>query len=232
MIKRILDTKKQTAAALAEEIFQKINECDDSVNIALSGGSTPAILFSIVAEDYGDKINWRKVRIFWVDERSVPPEDDQSNYKMTARTLLSQIDIPESNVYRIHGENDAGKEAVRYSEVIEQSVPMEKNLPRFDIILLGMGDDGHTASIFPDQMSLLKSDKICERAIHPQNGQERVTMTGSVINNGKNIYFLICGESKVEILVKIRDKDPLYPASYIRSDAIFFLDKSASGKLT
>lgn len=232
MKKKVFDTKRKTAAALAEEIYRRIVKSDRLLNIALSGGSTPALLFSILAGDYRDKIDWNKAAFYWVDERSVPPDDDQSNYKMTFETLLSHIDIPESHVFRIHGENNTEDEAERYSEVIQKTVPMENNLPVFDIILLGIGDDGHTASIFPDQMDLLNSEKVCEKAVHPESGQERVTLTGPVINKGISVYFLVCGKSKAEIINKILNGDREYPASYIQSESrelYYFLDKEAAG---
>lgn len=230
MKKRIFDNKELTAAAMAEEIYRKTQENPKDIYIALSGGSTPALLFSILAKDYGKRINWKLVHIFWVDERSVPPEDDQSNYKMTSRTLLDFIKIPKGNIFRIHGEVDTYGEAKRYSEIIRQTVPQVNGIPVFDMILLGIGDDGHTASIFPDQMELLQSRNICEKAIHPQSGQKRVTLTGNVINKGKSVYFLVCGNSKRDIMKKIVQKSPQYPASFIQNDGelFFYLDRDAA----
>jgi 6-phosphogluconolactonase len=200
--------------------------------MALSGGSTPALLFSILPEKYRDQIDWSKVKIFWVDERAVPPEDDQSNYKMTAETLLNHVSIPGENIFRVKGENDAEVEAIRYSQILRNTVPLDDGIPLFDIILLGIGEDGHTASIFPDQMELLKSDKICEKAVHPQSGQLRVTLTGSVINKGKSVYFLTCGEGKAEILRKIGLRDLSLPASHInnKGELFFFLDSAAASE--
>ncbi|MDA3811949.1 MAG: 6-phosphogluconolactonase [Spirochaetaceae bacterium] len=234
MFKRIYETKKLTAEALAEEIFQKFQAMEREIYIALSGGSTPALLFSILAENYSKSIRFDKINLLWVDERSVSPEDDESNYKMTSRSLLDFINIPHSNIHRVHGENNTEQEAIRYSQIIKNKVPVENNLPVFDIILLGVGDDGHTASIFPDQMELLKSNKICEKAVHPQSGQERVTLTGPVLNNGESVYFLVCGKSKSDIIVKILNKDKSYPASYIenkKGNLFFYLDADASANI-
>jgi len=229
---KVYETKEKTAAALADELFRKISAVSEMVYMAVSGGSTPALLFSILAEEYKEKIDWSKVKIFWVDERMVPPEDDQSNYKMTVETLLNHIKIPEENVIPIRGENNADEEAIRYSEKIKEIIPLEDNLPLFDIILLGIGEDGHTASIFPDQMDLLTSDKICEKAVHPQSGQARVTLTGPVINKGKCVCFLTCGKGKAEIVKKIKAHDLSLPASHISNhgDLLFYIDSSAASE--
>lgn len=225
---KIFETKEKAATALADELFRKISASSQVVYMAISGGSTPALLFSILAEEYKNKIDWFKVKIYWVDERMVPPEDDQSNYKMTQETLLNKIKIPEENVFRIRGEQNADEEALRYSKIIRETMPLEDNLPLFDIILLGIGEDGHTASIFPDQMNLLSSEEICEKAVHPQSGQFRITLTGSVINKGQNVYFLTCGKEKAEIVKRIMDHDLSLPASHIQNigELLYFIDSA------
>ena len=233
MEKRIFDTREDTAAALAAELYNRIAEVQGEVYIALSGGSTPALLFSILSADYSQKIEWSRVKFFWVDERAVPPEDEQSNYRMTAETLLNHINIPDTNVFRIRGESPVKNEVLTYAEVIRSNVPFVNDLPVFDIILLGLGDDGHTASIFPDQMELLKSKEICAEAVQPQSGQTRMTLTGPVINNGRSVYFLVFGKNKEDMVKRILNKDPQYPASFIepnKGHLYFYLDKEAAGE--
>lgn len=231
MEKRVFKTQGDTARALAAYIAEYVEKGNDPVNIALSGGSTPAELFSILAEKYSRSIDWGKVRFFWVDERCVPPDHSESNYRMTAERLLSRVSIPDENVFRIKGEDNPRKEAERYSSLIKSEVREEEGLPAFDIILLGMGSDGHTASIFPDQLELLKSGNICEVAIHPETRQKRITLTGPVINRGRSIVFLICGSGKKDMLGKVLQGDPLFPASHVnpdRGEMHFYLDESAS----
>ena len=234
MNKYIYDTKDLTASSLADELFSIFQTSQGFINIAISGGSTPGILFRIISEKYGNSINWKNIRFFWVDERCVPPDDDQSNYKMTLETLFNHIDIPEENILRVLGENEPGNEAVRYSVLIKSLVPIGQGFPSFDIILLGIGDDGHTASIFPDQMNLLQSQEVCETAVHPESGQVRVTLTGKVLNNSKRVFFLVCGTGKKDIIPKIMDKDPIYPASHIiraKEGIKFYMDAAAAANL-
>lgn len=229
MEKKVFKTKEETAEALADEMYKRIQAHKGNMHIALSGGSTPAQLFALMSEKYGQKIDWQKVKFFWVDERMVPPEDDQSNYKMTALKLLNHIDIPPENVFRIRGENDVDGEVLRYSQLIEDNLPRENSLPLFDIILLGIGEDGHTASIFPDQMELFNTGDTCAKAKHPESGQYRITLTGPLINNGRCLIFLSCGKSKSDILKRIFSGDMTLPASHIdnKGEMLFYLDADA-----
>lgn len=155
-----------------------------------------------------------------MDERCVPPDDEESNYGMTKKYLLNKINIPLINVHRIFGEKDPAEEAKRYSEIVKLNLEVKNSLPELDLILLGVGEDGHTASIFPDQMELLNSNEIYAAAKHPGSGQARITLTGKIINNADRIYFLVAGKSKAEVVNKIlnRKGDYLkYPAAHIEN---------------
>lgn len=189
----------------------------------------------MLARDYRNKIDWAKVNVYWADERCVPPDDEESNFGMTEKILLNKVNIPESNVHRIFGGNDPEEEAIRYSEIIKSNLEFKNGSPEFDLILLGVGDDGHTASIFPDQMELLSSENICAVATHPVSGQKRITLTGKVINTAARIYFLVTGKSKAEVVSKILEKSEdylKYPAAHIDADnAGWYLDKEAAGLL-
>ena len=189
------------------------------INIALSGGSTPKLLFQHWATHYADSIDWSRLHFYWGDERCVSPKDEQSNYKMTRDLLLQHITIPKANIHRIKGEKDPPKEALRYSREILKHVPLKKGLPQFDLILLGMGSDGHTASIFPHQMDLLEASTICAVATHPDSGQKRITLTGPVLNNAQKVAFLITGASKQKVLSSILHQKRgwrQYPTAHIR----------------
>lgn len=206
----------------------------NSFNLAISGGKTPDLLFSILAEKYAHSSLWQKVHFWWVDERMVPPNHQESNFGVAQKLLFSQISIPEENIHRIKGENDPENEAFSYSGQIQKSIPQSENWPVFDLILLGMGDDGHTASIFPDRMELLESDRICEVAVHPTSGQKRVTLTGKVINNASKICFLVTGAGKANLFSEISKKTKkanLFPAAYVipeHGDLYWYVDQSAS----
>ena len=185
-----------------------VSNKDKYFNIALSGGSTPKEIFRILSSEYKDTIDWKKVQLFWGDERCVPPENSESNYCIAKQLLIDNVGLPEQNVFRIKGEEEPSGESIRYADIIRENVKTENGLPAFDLTMLGVGEDGHTASIFPNQTNLLNSDKICATAVHPESNQIRVTITGNVINNSKRIIFLVSGKSKSEILKRIfRDKN-------------------------
>jgi 6-phosphogluconolactonase len=156
---------------------------------------------------------------------------------MAKEYLLDHIDIPVENIYRIKGEDNPDNEAERYSNEIKKYLPEVNGLPQFDAAMLGLGEDGHTASIFPDQLKLLSSDKICETTIHPSTKQKRITLTGKVINNSGEIYFLVTGKKKSIIVEKILNKKNNYlkfPASHINpfnGELFWFLGDEAASEL-
>ena len=216
----------ELAARLAEDFknaLQKKAASGESLTVALSGGHTPKAFFEILAESpYRNGLPWDRAVFFWGDERCVPPDDVESNYKMTNDALLSHIDIPESNIHRVLGENPPAGEAERYGNEIVKCVPSGGNgFPRFDWIFLGMGEDGHTASLFPGAPTLQEKERICVVATHPQTGQKRVSVTFPVINNAERVSFLVSGAGKEPVLKEIleRGSEPLpYPASMVHPD--------------
>lgn len=206
-------------------------------SIALSGGSTPRAIFNLIAENYKDKIDWSKILIFWGDERCVPPTDIESNYRMADETLFKKISLPAKNIYRIKGENDPATEANNYSEIIYKLIPLVNNIPQFDLFLLGLGEDGHTASIFPYNIQLFNSDKIFEISEHPVTKQKRITATGKLINNAKQISFIATGSGKADKVAQILQKKQGYlklPASLVNPNngqIIWMLDKAAGANM-
>jgi len=236
----IYETPEDTARAVANLIQAKAKEKIKQslpLNIALSGGNTPKLLFNLMASEYADTIPWHFVRLFWVDERCVPPTNIESNYGMTYEHLLKNVPVHDTNIFPIQGEIDPKTEARRYQHILEAQLPSSNGLPKFDMILLGMGDDGHTASIFPNDLSLIHSDQFVAVSIHPVSNQKRITLTGQIINQADDVIFLITGASKAEILKQIIHKEQdfrNYPASYIHAHSVpahFYLDKTAAGKL-
>lgn len=207
----------------------------ETVHIALSGGSTPKIVFDELASNFQEDIDWSHVHLYWGDERCVEPTDDDSNYKMTVAHLISKINIPKDNIHRIKGENEPEYEAKRYAELLDENLPKTKGLPQFDLVILGMGDDGHTASIFPHEIELWGSEKFCEVAIHPDSGQKRVSLTGKIINNADTVVFLVTGSSKAEKFTEIKNKTgnyESYPASLVKPSSgrlLWFLDEATAG---
>jgi len=226
------------ADKLAGEIIDLISQSHKEgreYHIAFSGGSTPRLLFERLAGHTSGPASWEHVRIFWVDERCVPPDHAESNYRMAHNTLLGKIAIPPVHVHRIYGENEPVREAERYAALIRDKVPVRDGLPAFDLILLGMGNDGHTASIFPDRMELLTSDKVCEHTLHPVSGQSRITLGGRVISNAFKIKFLVSGKDKSPVAAVVLSDEKersIYPAAHIlaiHGILEWYIDREAAG---
>jgi 6-phosphogluconolactonase len=234
----ISDSVEELAGNFASILLHDVNNGRGLFNLALSGGSTPKVVFDFLALDYKTKIEWNKIRFFWGDERCVPPDHPDSNYLMTYKHLFSKIVIPEKNVFRIKGENETELETLRYSEVILKNVPSVNDIPSFDLIMLGLGEDGHTASIFPDSINLINSKRICEVSQHPVFSQKRITLSGTVINNSKKVVFLITGKNKnkiIDIIVNRKEGFEKLPASHInpvKGELIWLLDKESGEGLS
>ncbi len=230
-----------TPVSLAEELagwfFVQVNQpefIDKPFNVAVSGGSTPVLFFNTLASDYGHRINWKKLHFFWVDERCVAPANIESNYKLVFDNLLSKTNIPETNIHRIIGENNPQSEAIRYADEVNSIVSHNNGLTQFDLVMLGLGDDGHTASIFPGQENLISSENICEPSENPKNRQKRITLTPRCINNATKVVFEITGMLKSPVVNEILMKLPgykNYPAAHIRpsiGNLYWFLDAGAA----
>ena len=209
----------------------------ETISIALSGGSTPKSLFNYWAKNHAEDIDWSKIKFFWSDERCVWPDNDDSNYKMAKQHLFDHVPVLQENIFRIRGENDPYKEARSYAELLLTEVDQVNGIPEFDIVMLGMGDDGHTASIFPHEMNLWDSSNLCVVATHPQSRQMRVSLSGRTINAAKNVAFLVTGANKAKIIQAVIDEKveaiDKYPAAKVHptsGNLIWFLDGHA-GKL-
>ncbi len=215
------------AGFLADFVATQINGLPPSqfLNIALSGGSTPKTIFEQIRLQHREQTDWHRIRFFQVDERCVPPDDPQSNYRMIMENLLDGLDFPDDQFIRMRGEEDPQEEAQRYGQLMKEILPSDGEWPVFDLILLGLGNDGHTASLFPGNDGILRTLQWCEVAHHPGSGQARITVTLPVINHAHHILFLVTGKEKAEIVSDvIRQKEGLsLPASLVNP---------ASGKIT
>ncbi len=225
---------KQEVAYEFSAYFEALTKGKDDFHVALSGGSTPKIVFDILVENFSDKVNWKHIHFYWGDERCVPPSDDQSNYRMTKEHLFSKIDIPSENIHRILGENDPISEAMRYANLLEINLDRVAGVPQFDLVILGMGDDGHTASIFPHEIELWEADDHCVVATHPDSGQKRVSLNGKVINTAKRVAFLVTGSGKAEKVQAILQETEgfeVYPAALVKPETgnlTWFMDQEAA----
>ncbi len=206
-------------------------------HLAISGGSTPYKIFDLLTRYPSKRINWEFLNLYWVDERCVPPDDTESNYGNTWKSILRYIDLPEQNIHRIHGEDMPESERKRYSEILAEKLPQVNGLPQFDMVLLGIGEDGHTASIFPGTNIMSDSSDLCVIASHPETQQKRISLSLDLINNSKNVLFLVTGNSKAKILDKIINEKKGFeslPAANVnpkQGKLKWFLDKEAAKKL-
>ncbi len=229
---------KQEVAQKFSEYFTGLVGNTEEFHVALSGGSTPKIVFDVLASDFKEVIDWSNIHFYWGDERCVPPSDDQSNYKMTVEHLFSKLEIPKENIHRILGENDPKGEALRYSNLLEINLDRVEGTPQFDLVILGMGDDGHTASIFPHEIALWNADDHCLVATHPDSGQKRVSINGKVINKAKTVAFLVTGDGKAEKVEEIYNKkegSEKYPAALVNPESdklVWFMDEAAAAHIS
>jgi 6-phosphogluconolactonase len=216
----------------AAEIFVRVANASDRATIALSGGSTPAALYALLATpDYFQRIPWSKVHLFWGDERCVPPDHSDSNYRMVREKLLSHIAIPEENVHRMKGEIDPPAGAADYEKQLAQFFGAS-TLPRFDLNFLGLGDDGHTASLFPGTAALQETQRWVVENFVPRMKSWRLTLTYPVLNNAAQTVFLISGAAKAPVLKQVLESsEQIYPSQRIQPEngtLLFLVDRAAS----
>ena len=206
-------------------------------SIAISGGSSPKILFKTLSEKLKIKINI-DTKFFWVDERCVSPDSEESNYKMTKENLFRYNIFKPENIFRIKGENDPEKELVEYNRILKKNLKLENNIPKFDLIILGLGEDGHTASLFPHEFLKFRNKEECLIATHPNSGQKRISLSEKIINNANEVIFYVPGSGKkyvVDEIINKRGNFNSYPASYIKpvsGKLSWYLDFDASEMLT
>lgn len=227
----IFESKEALARFLGNFIKEKSKQKDE-LHIALSGGSTPKAIFELWSREYAKDIDWSSIKFYWGDERCVSPDDIDSNFGMTKEYLFDHVPTKGINIFRVKGELAPEEAAKDYIETIQENIPVSNGLAQFDIMLLGMGDDGHTASIFPHEINLWDSEDICVLAKHPVSGQIRVSLTGKTINNSDHIFFLVTGKNKAEKVDEIINKKAgyqKYPAALVdQTKCMWLLDKEAS----
>lgn len=205
-------------------------------SVALSGGSTPGRLFALLAEEpYRSQIPWEKVHLFWVDERCVPPEAAGSNYRMAKELLISQVPIPPNHVHRMLGELEPEVAAQAYERELQDFFCGPR--PRFDLVLLGLGEDGHTASLFPDSPLLAERERLVAPATASYQGRPagRITLTLPAINSARQILFLVAGIAKAGIVESVlAGPDNRFPVQGVRPSAgslSWLLDAAAASQL-
>jgi len=222
---------RAAAAMFTEEAERSIRE-KGRFAVALAGGSTPKVLYELLAAEYRDDLDWGKVHVFFGDERCVPPDHEDSNYRMARQALLSRV--PVGSVHRMRGELTASKAAALYEEEL---VSFFGGPPGFDFILLGIGEDGHTASLFPRTPALYVCDHwVIENPVE-KLGTIRITLTTPAINRARKVAFLVTGAGKAEALREVLEGDAEpqdYPAKLIYPSGVltWMIDREAADLLS
>ncbi len=239
---RILTTPQELFEVAAEEVVRAATEAvaqSGRFTIALSGGSTPKNLFNLLATNARTVFPWDRTYFFWSDERHVPPTDPESNYRMAEEIMLSKIPVNAGNVFRIGAENpDAAAAAEAYEQTLRKFFQLQPGqVPAFDLILLGMGPDGHTASLFPNTAGLQEKTRLVIANWVDKLKANRLTMTLPVLNSAREVAFLASGTDKAQVLRTVLEEDAppeQYPAKLVRPTGrlIWFVDRAAASQLT
>jgi len=241
---RVSPTSEALAASAAEFFASTVAAAVGArgiARVAVSGGTTPKAMFALLADrsaPYFARVPWERLHLFWVDERCVPPTDAESNYRMTNEALLEHVPLPAAQIHRIEGELDPEVAAARVEAAIRAAFRLEgAETPAFDLVLLGLGEDGHTASLFPHTAALFELGRIAVANHVPQKKTWRTTLTWPVINRGREVAFLIKGAAKAQAVRNVfcGAYDPeAKPAQLVRPASgrlNLLLDAAAAAKL-
>ncbi len=234
-----LESLSRAAASLFIDLANEAIRGHGAFRVALSGGSTPTKLYSLLATpEFSAHVPWRAVHLFWGDERCVPPDDPESNYGMVRQVLLQRIQIPATNVHRMRGEIDPDQGAAEYEALLREAFGTTPNkVPRFDLVLLGLGEDGHTASLFPGASALQETERLAVAVYVKKLQAYRMTLTRPVIVQSAVVAFLVAGESKRSIVARVlRGSDGAeLPAQRVwptEGKLIWFLDIPAAAEIS
>lgn len=221
----------KAAASVFADAFKRSVTGKGSFDAVLSGGETPLLLYSLLASEYRARLDWTKAHFFWGDERCVPPVSAESNYNSAKASLLSKIEIPPNNVHRIKGELPPIEAAKAYEKDLVSHFGLSgQMLPSFDLVLLGLGADGHTLSLFPGTKALDEKERLVVENHVGKLNSWRVTMTLRAIEKARQIIFLVSGEGKAAVLKDVLDgKD--YPAALVAGKEVLWMVDSEAGLL-
>jgi len=225
----VFPTAQSAVEKIAQE-FELYSQLNRPVHISLSGGSTPKLLFKTLAQaPFNTSIKWENLHFWWGDDRMVPAQDPESNYGEVQKLLFDHIQIPAQNIHRIRGEEPVEQELKRFEQELNAVIANGV----FDWIILGMGADGHTASLFPHQTDF-DDQNLAVIVKHPESGQIRISKTAKLIEQAKRITYLVTGTAKAEILKEIQTipaSELPYPAARIKAKqgvTEWYLDKDAA----
>lgn len=232
------DDVARAAARLFVELAWQAIARNSAFCVALSGGQTPRAMYRLLASrEFGTQVDWNKVQVFWGDERAVPPDHAESNYAMARKALLLHVPIPLANIHRMEADRPhLGRAAQEYEEVMRRNLPLNaRGFPRFDLILLGLGADGHTASLFPGARRMAETSRWVSTPLVPRLKSRRMTLTLPVLDAAEYVLFLVCGSEKASVLREVLEgaSDPPLPAQVVTAPEGYraFLADQAAGAL-
>lgn len=239
----IVEHNEKLASEVADFFIRSAGEAKNRpFRVALSGGSTPSKLYRLLASpDCANRVKWPRVQFYFGDERCVPPDHAESNYKLAHDTLFQPLGIEATQIFRIEAEAGQPDQAARrYEETIRQQFEIPSPAwPRFDLILLGLGDDGHTASLFPGSPALDEKIRAVVASESPRGATHRITFTAPLINHARSIVFMVTGLHKAPVIRTVLEDDTVkanqYPAKLIQpveGQLIWYFDRAAASALT
>ena len=236
IFKNVEKLSRGAAHLFVEQSAQSIAERGRFL-VALNGGSTPTRLFQLLAANFQEQVEWSKVHIFWGDERCVPPDDPGSSYGQARDVLLNHVPIPETNIHRVKGELGPVEASNDYALILKEFASSPLDWPRFDLVYLGMGEDGHTASLFPGSPLDVSEPTLPVTAHYQDRPANRVSLTPVVFNSAQMVAFMAAGEKKAQTLAEVlsgRYNPELYPAQRIdpkEGQLIWLVDEAAASRL-
>lgn len=236
----ILQEPSSVAARAAELMAEAMHQTDHVYNVALAGGSTPKLLYRMLAaEPWSDELPWDRIRWFFGDERFVPADHEDSNFRMARENLFTPAGIDDANVFRVRTElGDPTATAADYENLVQSNVPAGADgVPAFDLVLLGMGDDGHTASLFPQTAALDEKERLVVSNYVEKFSSWRITLTPPVLLAAREVILLVTGESKAPALAQVLEGEPNvphYPSQLLRqrtAETTWLVDRAAAAQL-
>jgi 6-phosphogluconolactonase len=236
---RVFENLEQLATAAAERFVEAAAASQNSLGrfcVALSGGNTPKRVYELLATDsFRSRVDWSRVQLFFGDERAVPANHPESNYRMANSALISKVSMPPANVHRIKGELDSAAAATSYEDELHSAFGDQK-WPQFDLIFLGLGEDGHTASLFPRSTAIQETSRWVVATKNPDTGQERITLTLPALNHARQIAFVVAGQNKAQRLrdvLSTAEASEQFPAQAVKpvSGSLEWLVDAAAASL-
>jgi 6-phosphogluconolactonase len=236
-----MESAQELFVRAAEEIAHLAGEAictDGEFTLCLTGGSTPAATYELLATRFHLSVDWKEVRFFWGDERCVPPDDPASNYGMAHRTMLSKLTLKPEQVHRIRGEDDPSQAADDYERQLREFFRLPAGqFPSFNLVMLGLGDNAHVASLFPHHPALEENDRLAVAVEVAAQPPQRISLTFPVINQARRVMFLVSGENKAEAVKNVLEGPPdpsQYPAQRVKpqnGETLWLLDQAAASRL-